>query len=44
MYYSHWSNKNADWPVAEQDRNRQESQPENEGKKKGGVGRVACIF
>ena len=44
MYHSHWSNKNTDWPVAEQYRNRQESQTQDQGKKKGGVGRMACIF
>lgn len=42
MYYSHWSNKKANWPIAEQDRNRQKSQTENEGKKKGGVRHKNC--
>ena len=31
-------NKEADWPIAEKDKVRQESQTEKAGRKKGGVG------
>lgn len=36
-----WFNKQADWPVAEQDKVRWESQTETDGKRKGGVRGIA---
>ena len=33
-----WFNKQADWPIAEQDKVRRESQTENDGMRKGEVG------
>ena len=36
-----WFNKHVDWPIAEQDKHRQESQTDNDGMRKGGVSRIA---
>ena len=36
-----WLNKETDWPIAEQNKVRQESQTENDGKKRGRVRGIA---